>query len=65
VENIVQETFAYWHKKIIARAKGGERVGSKDVRDLIGTVQTTKSAMGILITLREPTKQMKVSSGKN
>jgi site-specific DNA-methyltransferase (adenine-specific) len=32
------------------------------VRDLLGTVQSAKSKMGILITLIEPTKQMKESA---
>jgi len=44
--------------KIVVQVKGGH-VGAKDVRDLLGTVQATKSAMGILITLDVPTKQMK------
>lgn len=46
-------------KKIVVQVKGGESVGAQIVRDLVGTVQSTKSAMGILITLHEPTKPMK------
>jgi site-specific DNA-methyltransferase (adenine-specific) len=46
-------------QKIVVQVKGGEHVGAQVVRDLIGTVQATKSAMGILITLHEPTEQMK------
>jgi len=46
-------------KKIVVQVKGGVHVGAKDIRDLLGTVENTKSAMGIFITLHEPTKPMK------
>lgn len=46
-------------QRIVVQVKGGVHVGAQHVRDLIGTVQATKSAMGILITLYEPTEQMK------
>jgi len=46
-------------EKIVVQVKGGAHVGARDVRDLIGTVETTKSVMGILITLNKPTRQMK------
>ncbi len=46
-------------QKIVVQVKGGANIGAHIVRDLIGTVQATKSAMGILITLYEPTKPMK------
>jgi site-specific DNA-methyltransferase (adenine-specific) len=46
-------------KRIVVQVKGGAHIGAQIVRDLIGTVQSTKSAMGILITLYEPTEQMK------
>ena len=45
-------------KRIVVQVKGGEHTGAKDVRDLLGTVQNTKSTMGILITLHEPTQPM-------
>ena len=45
--------------RIVVQVKGGVHVGAQHVRDLLGAVQATKSAMGILITLSEPTKQMK------
>jgi len=45
-------------KKIVVQVKSGEHVGAQVVRDLVGTVDSTKSAMGILITLYEPTKPM-------
>jgi DNA modification methylase len=46
-------------QKIVVQVKGGVHIGAQIVRDLLGTVQATKSAMGILITLYEPTEQMK------
>jgi site-specific DNA-methyltransferase (adenine-specific) len=49
-------------KRIVVQVKGGEHIGAKDVRDLLGTVQNTKSAMGILITLHEPTQPMTEAS---
>jgi hypothetical protein len=42
----------------VVQVKGGVHVGAKDVRDLHGTVENTKSEMGILITLNKPTKPM-------
>jgi len=49
-------------KKIVVQVKGGHNVGSGEVRDLIGTVQNTQSAMGVLITLDDPTQPMKIAS---
>lgn len=49
-------------RKIIIQAKGGENVGATDVRDLIGTVGNWKAAIGILITLNEPTEPMKLEA---
>ena len=46
-------------QRIVVQVKGGTHIGAQIVRDLLGTVQATKSAMGILITLYEPTEQMK------
>lgn len=46
-------------QKIVVQVKGGANIGASLVRDLVGTVQATKSAMGILITLYDPTKPMK------
>jgi len=46
-------------KRIVVQVKGGAHIGAQIVRDLLGTVQAAKSAMGILITLYEPTEQMK------
>jgi site-specific DNA-methyltransferase (adenine-specific) len=46
-------------RRIVVQVKGGVHIGAQIVRDLLGTVQSTKSAMGILITLHEPTEPMK------
>jgi DNA modification methylase len=45
-------------KKIIVSVKGGEHVGVTMVKDLIATVQKEKAAMGLFVTLAEPTKPM-------
>jgi len=45
-------------KRIVIQVKGGVHIGAKDIRDLIGTVENTKSTMGIFVTLHEPTKPM-------
>jgi hypothetical protein len=46
-------------QRIVVQFKGGVHVGAAHVRYFVGTVQTTKSAMRILMTLCEPTEQMK------
>jgi DNA modification methylase len=40
--------------RVIISVKGGKRPGPEAVRDLIGTVETQKAQMGILITMAEP-----------
>jgi DNA modification methylase len=45
-------------KKIIISVKGGEHVGVTMVKDLIATVEKEKAAIGLFITLAEPTKPM-------
>jgi hypothetical protein len=45
------------------RMNGGVRDREKTMRGLkIGTVQNTQSAMGVLITLDEPTQPMKIAA---
>lgn len=44
-------------EKIILQVKSGH-IKSGDIRDLQGTLTLEKAAMGILITLKEPTKEM-------
>ncbi len=45
--------------KVIAQVKGGKSLNPGMVRDLIGTVEKEKAAIGLLITLEEPTSGMK------
>lgn len=45
-------------KKIIVSVKGGEHVSVTMLKDLIATVEREKAAMGLFVTLTEPTKPM-------
>jgi DNA modification methylase len=45
-------------KKIVVSVKGGEHVSVTMVKDLIATVEREKAAMGLFVTLAEPTKPM-------
>ncbi len=45
-------------KKIIVSVKGGEHVGVNQIRDLKGTVEREKAALGIFVTLTDPTDPM-------
>jgi DNA modification methylase len=45
-------------KEIIISVKGGQRIGVRDVRELVAVVAREKAAMGLLITLRAPTREM-------
>jgi DNA modification methylase len=45
-------------KKIIVSVKGGEHVSVNMLKDLIATVEREKAAMGLFVTLAEPTKPM-------
>lgn len=49
-------------KKIIVSVKGGEGVGVSQIRDLKGTVDREKAAIGIFITLAEPTRPMQTEA---
>jgi len=42
--------------RILVSVKGGKTIGPQFVRDLLGTVQTQKAQMGVLITMAEPTR---------
>lgn len=42
--------------RILVSVKGGKTVGPQFVRDLLGTVETQKAQMGILVTMADPTK---------
>jgi site-specific DNA-methyltransferase (adenine-specific) len=45
-------------KRIIVQVKGGENLNPTIIRDLIGTVDNEKAAIGLLITLHKPTSGM-------
>ncbi len=52
-------------KKLIVQVKSG-KVKSGDIRDLVGTIEREHAAMGVFLTLEEPTKDMQkeaVSAG--
>ena len=48
-------------KKLIVQVKSG-KVKSGDIRDLVGTLDREKAAMGVFITLEEPTKDMQTEA---
>jgi site-specific DNA-methyltransferase (adenine-specific) len=48
-------------KRVLVQVKSGH-VKSGDVRDLVGTVQRENAAMGVFITLEEPTRDMKTEA---
>src|SRR5262249_48151914 len=41
--------------RVLISVKGGQNIGPQFARDLLGTVETHKAQMGILITMAEPT----------
>ena len=45
-------------RQVLVQVKSG-KVSSRDIRDLVGTVKREKGAIGVLITLREPTGAMR------
>jgi hypothetical protein len=45
--------------RALVSVKGGKMVGPHFVRDLLGTVETQKADMGVLITITKPTPGMK------
>ncbi len=44
--------------KAVISVKGGKTIKPSEIRDLKGTVEREKAAMGLFITLAEPSKQM-------
>ena len=50
-------------QKVVVQVKGG-RVSSPQVRDLKGVVEREKAAMGLFITLEEPTRDMRSRGGQ-
>lgn len=54
------------YKKIVVSVKGGNNVNVSMLRDLAGTMEREKAAMGFFITLVEPTEPMrKEAAGKD
>ena len=49
-------------KKIILSVKAGRNIGVSMIRDLVGTVQRENAAIGVLITMHEPTKAMRTEA---
>ena len=49
-------------KKIVVSVKGGDHVSVTMVRDLIATVEREKAAIGLFVTLAEPTRPMLTES---
>jgi len=47
------------YTKVVVQVKGGEILNPGMVRDLIGTVEKEKAAIGLFITLEEPTSGMR------
>jgi len=45
--------------RMLVSVKGGRQVGPQFVRDLLGTVETQRAEMGLLITMTEPTRGMR------
>jgi site-specific DNA-methyltransferase (adenine-specific) len=62
------KTFDSYDKSKIGKAiisvKGGKNINPAMVRDLIGTIQSNNADFGILITLPEPTQNMKAEAIK-
>ncbi|MEZ4528506.1 MAG: restriction endonuclease [Desulfobacterales bacterium] len=44
-------------KRVLVQVKSG-KVGSRDIRDLVGTVDREKASIGVFISLEAPTKPM-------
>jgi site-specific DNA-methyltransferase (adenine-specific) len=48
-------------KRTLVQVKSGG-VNSRDIRDLVGTVEREKAAMGVFVTLQKPTRDMLVEA---
>ncbi|MEQ1516512.1 MAG: DNA methyltransferase [Usitatibacteraceae bacterium] len=49
-------------EKVLVSVKGGENVSSPMIRDLVGTVEREKAAVGLFVTLTPPTKPMSTAA---
>lgn len=45
-------------RQILVQVKSGKNVSVRDIRDLVGTIEREKAAIGVFLTLAEPTKPM-------
>jgi site-specific DNA-methyltransferase (adenine-specific) len=57
-----QETQKEKTKQIIISVKSGSHVSVKDIRDLRGVIERENAEIGVLITLENPTKPMKIEA---
>ncbi len=48
-------------KRVLVQVKSGQ-VKSADIRDLVGTVQREQAAIGVFLTLEEPTRDMRTEA---
>jgi site-specific DNA-methyltransferase (adenine-specific) len=48
-------------KRVLVQVKSG-KINSKDIRDLRGTIDRENAAIGVFITLNEPTRDMKTEA---
>lgn len=48
-------------KRILIQVKSG-KVSSRDIRDLVGTLDREKAIMGVFLTLEEPTRDMRMEA---
>jgi len=53
-----QKNGAWVSKRMLVQVKGGG-VGSKDIRDFVGTLSREKAEIGVFITLQSPTQPMR------
>ena len=48
-------------KTMLVQVKSG-KVGSKDIRDFVGTISREKAELGVFVTLQDPTKPMRTEA---
>ena len=51
--------------RVIVSVKGGQNIGAKEVRDLVGTVQREGALGGVLVTMAKPTRPMLEEAAKH
>ncbi|MGH3257120.1 MAG: restriction endonuclease [Streptosporangiaceae bacterium] len=44
--------------RVLVSVKGGGNIGPEHVRELVGTVETQRAQIGVLITMEDPTRGM-------